>query len=158
MFGFGKKKAKAQNDINDLEQEAAKMPSGMKETAQRMMAGQFDMSSTVGTVTEIYDYLRLLWARIGIPYSPVTGLPIKSQTIAEMVDWTLKIPNGTKFYILAPMVRERKGEYKKEIAFLIKQGYQRAIVDGVLYDLASVPALDKNKKHNIFVIIAQSDY
>ncbi len=109
--------------------------------------------STVGTVTEIYDYLRLLWARIGIPYSPVTGLPIKSQTIAEMVDWTLKIPHGVKFYIMAPMVRERKGEYKKEIAFLIKQGYQRAIVDGVLYDLASVPALDKNKKHNIFVII-----
>ena len=109
--------------------------------------------STVGTVTEIYDYLRLLWARIGIPYSPVTGLPIKSQTIAEMVDWTLKIPHGVKFYIMAPMVRERKGEYKKEIAFLIKQGYQRVIVDGVLYDLASVPALDKNKKHNIFVII-----
>ena len=109
--------------------------------------------STVGTVTEIYDYLRLLWARIGVPYSPVTGLPIKSQTIAEMVDWTLKIPHGVKFYIMAPMVRERKGEYKKEIAFLIKQGYQRAIVDGVLYDLASVPALDKNKKHNIFVII-----
>ena len=109
--------------------------------------------STVGTVTEIYDYLRLLWARIGVPYSPVTGLPIKSQTIAEMVDWTLKIPHGVKFYIMAPMIRERKGEYKKEIAFLIKQGYQRAIVDGGLYDLASVPALDKNKKHNIFVII-----
>jgi len=109
--------------------------------------------STVGTVTEIYDYLRLLWARIGIPYSPVTGLPIKSQTIAEMVDWTLKIPRGVKCYIMAPMVRERKGEYKKEIAFLIKQGYQRAVVDGVLYDLMSVPPLDKNKKHNIFVII-----
>ncbi|MBR5354790.1 MAG: excinuclease ABC subunit UvrA, partial [Alphaproteobacteria bacterium] len=109
--------------------------------------------STVGTVTEIYDYLRLLWARIGIPYSPVTGLPIKSQTIAEMVEWTLKIPRGVKFYIMAPMVRDRKGEYKKEIAFLIKQGYQRAIVDGTLYDLASVPPLDKNKKHNIMVII-----
>ncbi|MBR5904175.1 MAG: excinuclease ABC subunit UvrA [Alphaproteobacteria bacterium] len=109
--------------------------------------------SIVGTVTEIYDYLRLLWARIGIPYSPVTGLPIKSQTIAEMVEWTLKIPEGVKFYIMAPLVRERKGEYKKEIAFLIKQGYQRAIVDGDLYDLSSVPPLDKNKKHNIFVII-----
>ncbi|MBR6010091.1 MAG: excinuclease ABC subunit UvrA [Alphaproteobacteria bacterium] len=109
--------------------------------------------STVGTVTEIYDYLRLLWARIGVPYSPVTGLPIKSQTIAEMVEWTLKIPKGVKFYIMAPMVRDRKGEYKKEIAFLIKQGYQRAIVDGTLYDLASVPPLDKNKKHNIMVII-----
>ena len=109
--------------------------------------------SIVGTVTEIYDYLRLLWARIGVPYSPVTGLPIKSQTIAEMVEWTLKIPKGVKFYIMAPMVRDRKGEYKKEIAFLIKQGYQRAIVDGTLYDLASVPPLDKNKKHNIMVII-----
>ena len=109
--------------------------------------------STVGTVTEIYDYLRLLWARIGIPYSPVTGLPIKSQTVAEMVEWTLKIPKGVRFYIMAPMVRERKGEYKKEIAFLIKQGYQRAIIDGILYDLSSVPALDKNKKHNIMVII-----
>ncbi|MBR3148159.1 MAG: excinuclease ABC subunit UvrA [Alphaproteobacteria bacterium] len=109
--------------------------------------------STVGTVTEIYDYLRLLWARIGVPYSPVTGLPIKSQSIAEMVEWTLKIPRGVKFYIMAPMVRDRKGEYKKEIAFLIKQGYQRAIVDGTLYDLSSVPPLDKNKKHNIMVII-----
>ena len=109
--------------------------------------------SIVGTVTEIYDYLRLLWARVGVPYSPVTGLPIKSQTIAEMVEWTLKIPKGVKFYIMAPMVRDRKGEYKKEIAFLIKQGYQRAIVDGTLYDLASVPPLDKNKKHNIMVII-----
>ena len=73
--------------------------------------------STVGTVTEIYDYLRLLWARIGVPHSPVTGLPIKSQTIAEMVDWTMKIPAGIKLFIMAPLVRERKGEYKKEIAF-----------------------------------------
>ena len=109
--------------------------------------------STVGTVTEIYDYLRLLWARVGVPHSPVTGLPIKSQTIAEMVDWTMKIPAGTRIYIMAPLVRARKGEYKKEIAFLIKQGYQRAIVDGELYDLSSVPALDKNKKHDIFVIV-----
>ena len=109
--------------------------------------------STVGTVTEIYDYLRLLWARIGVPYSPVTGLPIKSQTVAEMVEWTLKIPNGVKFFIMAPMVRDRKGEYKKELAFLIKQGYQRAIVDGTLYELSSVPPLDKNKKHNIMVVI-----
>ena len=109
--------------------------------------------STVGTVTEIYDYLRLLWARIGVPYSPVTGLPIKSQTIAEMVDWTMKIPSATKIYVMAPLVRDRKGEYKKEIAFLIKQGYVRAIVDGELFDLASVPPLDKNKKHNIFVLV-----
>ena len=109
--------------------------------------------STVGTVTEVYDYLRLLWARIGVPHSPVTGLPIKSQTIAEMVDWTMNIPAATKIYIMAPLVRDRKGEYKKEIAFLIKQGYVRAIVDGELYDLSSVPPLDKNKKHNIFVIV-----
>ena len=109
--------------------------------------------STVGTVTEIYDYLRLLWARIGVPHSPVTGLPIKSQTIAEMVDWTMKIPSGTKIFILAPMVRERKGEYRKELAFLVKQGYQRAIIDGELVDLSAAPALDKNKKHNIFVIV-----
>ncbi len=109
--------------------------------------------STVGTVTEIYDYLRLLWARIGVPYSPVTGLPIKSQTIAEMVDWTMKIPAETRFYIMAPMIRERKGEYKKEMAFLVKQGYQRAIIDDELVDLSAPPVLDKNKKHNIFVII-----
>lgn len=109
--------------------------------------------STVGTVTEIYDYLRLLWARIGVPHSPVTGLPIKSQTIAEMVDWTMKIPAGTKVFIMAPLVRERKGEYRKELAFLVKQGYQRAIIDNELYDLSAVPPLDKNKKHSIFVIV-----
>lgn len=109
--------------------------------------------STVGTVTEIYDYLRLLWARIGVPHSPVTGLPIKSQTIPEMVDWTMKIPAGTKIFIMAPLVRERKGEYRKELAFLVKQGYQRAIIDNELYDLSAVPALDKNKKHSIFVIV-----
>ncbi len=109
--------------------------------------------STVGTVTEIYDYLRLLWARIGVPHSPVTGLPIKSQTIAEMVDWTMKIPPETKIFILAPLVRERKGEYRKELAFLVKQGYQRAIIDDELVDLSAVPVLDKNKKHNIFVVV-----
>jgi len=109
--------------------------------------------STVGTVTEIYDYLRLLWARIGVPHSPVTGLPIKSQTIAEMVAMTMSIPAGTRVYIMAPLIRDRKGEYKKEIAFLIKQGYQRAIIDGELRDLAGVSGLDKNKKHNIFVIV-----
>ncbi len=109
--------------------------------------------STVGTVTEVYDYLRLLWARIGVPHSPVTGLPIKSQTVAEMVDWTMKIPAGTKIFIMAPLVRERKGEYRKELAFLVKQGYQRAIIDDELVDLSSVPQLDKNKKHNIFVIV-----
>ena len=109
--------------------------------------------STVGTVTEVYDYLRLLWARIGVPHSPVTGLPIKSQTIAEMVEQTMDIPAGVRLYIMAPLIRDRKGEYKKELAFLVKQGYQRVIIDGELYDLNAVPALDKNKKHNIFVII-----
>lgn len=109
--------------------------------------------STVGTVTEIYDYLRLLWARIGVPHSPVTGLPIKSQTIAEMVEWTMKIPAGVKIFVLAPLVRERKGEYRKELAFLVKQGYQRAIIDGEIVDLGAVPVLDKNKKHNIFVVV-----
>lgn len=109
--------------------------------------------STVGTVTEVYDYLRLLWARIGVPHSPVTGLPIKSQTIAEMVEQTMNIPSGVRLYIMAPLIRDRKGEYKKELAFLVKQGYQRVIIDGELYDLNATPALDKNKKHNIFVII-----
>ena len=109
--------------------------------------------STVGTVTEIYDYLRLLWARIGVPHSPVTGKPIKSQSVAEMVDWTMKIPAGTKIFIMAPLVRERKGEYRKELAFLVKQGYQRAIIDGELMNLSAVGPLDKNKKHNIFVIV-----
>ena len=109
--------------------------------------------STVGTVTEVYDYLRLLWARIGVPYSPVTGLPIKSQTIAEMVEQTMKIPAGVRLYIMAPLIRDRKGEYKKELAFLVKQGFQRVIIDDELYDLNAVPVLDKNKKHNIFVII-----
>jgi len=109
--------------------------------------------STVGTVTEVYDYLRLLWARIGVPHSPVTGLPIKSQTIGEMVDLTMNIPAGVRAYVMAPLVRDRKGEYKKELAFLVKQGFQRVIIDGELYDLSAVPPLDKNKKHNIFVII-----
>ena len=109
--------------------------------------------STVGTVTEIYDYFRLLWARIGVPHSPVTGKPIQSQSVAEMVQWTMKIPAGTKIFIMAPMVRERKGEYRKEIAFLVKQGYQRAIIDGEVVDLSAVPPLDKNKKHDIYVII-----
>ena len=109
--------------------------------------------STVGTVTEIYDYLRLLWARIGVPHSPVTGKPIKSQTVAEMVDWTMRIPAGTKIFILAPLVRERKGEYRKELAFLVKQGYTRAIVDGEMVDLSAVQPLDKNKKHTILVVV-----
>ncbi|MDR1696645.1 MAG: excinuclease ABC subunit UvrA [Rickettsiales bacterium] len=109
--------------------------------------------STVGTVTEIYDYFRLLWARIGVPHSPVTGLPISSQTIPEMVERTLKLPAGAKIMVMAPTVRDRKGEYRKEMAFLVKQGYTKAIIDGDMADLASPPTLDKNKKHNIFVIV-----
>jgi len=109
--------------------------------------------STVGTVTEIYDYFRLLWARVGVPHSPVTGKPIASQTIPEMVVWTGALPAGTKIYVMAPLVRMRKGEYRKEMAFLVKQGYQRAIINGELVNLENPPALDKNKKHNIFVIV-----
>lgn len=110
--------------------------------------------STVGTVTEIYDYMRLLWARIGIPHSPVTGKPISSQTIQQMADQTMQLPIGTKIFIMAPLVRGRKGEYKKELAFLAKQGFRRAIIDGqIIDDITSEPALDKNKKHDIFVIV-----
>ncbi|MDR2769963.1 MAG: excinuclease ABC subunit UvrA [Rickettsiales bacterium] len=108
--------------------------------------------STVGTVTEIYDYMRLLWARIGVPHSPITGLPIRSQTIPEMIGWVMKLPPKTKIFIMAPLVQGRRGEYKKEMMFLVKQGYSRAMIDGELKDLEPVPILDKNKKHDIFVI------
>src|ERR671926_379607 len=91
--------------------------------------------STVGTVTEIYDYLRLLWARVGVPYSPVTGLPIESQTVTQMVDRILAMPEGTRLYILAPVIRGRKGEYRKELADLLKRGFQRVKVDGSYYEL-----------------------
>ncbi|HRE22149.1 MAG TPA: excinuclease ABC subunit A, partial [Rhabdaerophilum sp.] len=86
--------------------------------------------STVGTVTEIYDYMRLLWARVGIPYSPATGLPIESQTVSQMVDRVLELPEKTRAYLLAPVIRGRKGEYKKELADFLKRGYQRAKIDG----------------------------
>jgi excinuclease ABC subunit A len=109
--------------------------------------------STVGTITEIYDYLRLLYARVGIPYSPATGLPIKSQSVSEMVDIVSAIPDGTKIYILAPMVRGQKGEFRREIANLRKHGYQRLFLDGELYELDEIPKIDKNKKHNIEVIV-----
>tara|TARA_B110000503_G_C7159249_1_gene418836 strand:+ start:640 stop:3528 length:2889 start_codon:yes stop_codon:yes gene_type:complete len=109
--------------------------------------------STVGTITEIYDYLRLLYARVGIPYSPATGLPIKSQSVSEMVDIVSAIPDGTKIYILAPMVRGQKGEFRREIANLRKHGYQRLFLDGELYELDAIPKIDKNKKHNIEVIV-----
>ncbi|MBN8932795.1 MAG: excinuclease ABC subunit A, partial [Rhizobium pusense] len=99
--------------------------------------------STVGTVTEIYDYMRLLFARVGVPYSPATGLPIESQTVSQMVDRILAFEEGTRLYILAPIVRGRKGEYKKELAELMKKGFQRVKVDGQFYEIADVPALDK---------------
>lgn len=109
--------------------------------------------STVGTVTEIYDYLRLLYARVGIPYSPATGLPIESQTVSQMVDRILELPEGTKLYLLAPIVRGHKGEYRKEIEVLKKKGFQRLKVDGKIYEMADLPALDKNKKHEIEVVV-----
>ncbi len=109
--------------------------------------------STVGTVTEIYDYMRLLFARVGIAYSPTTGLPIESQTVTMMVDRVLSMPEGTRLYILAPIVRGRKGEYRKEIAELQKKGFQRVKVDGVFHDVDAVPALDKKFKHDIDVVV-----
>ncbi|MEM6555385.1 MAG: excinuclease ABC subunit UvrA, partial [Pseudomonadota bacterium] len=109
--------------------------------------------STVGTVTEIYDYMRLLWARVGIPYSPATGLPIESQTISQMVDRTMALPEGTRLYLLAPMIRGRKGEYRKEFAELLKNGFQRVKVDGEFYDLETPPTLDKKYKHDIDVVV-----
>ena len=109
--------------------------------------------STVGTVTEIYDYMRLLWARVGVPYSPATGLPIESQTVSQMVDRILALPEGTRLYLLAPVVRGRKGEYRKELAEFMKKGYQRVKVDGKFYEIAEVPVLDKKFTHDIDVVV-----
>jgi excinuclease ABC subunit A len=109
--------------------------------------------STVGTVTEIYDYMRLLFARIGIAYSPATGLPIESQTVTQMVDRIGELPEGTRLYILAPIVRGRKGEYRKEFADLQKKGFQRVKVDGAFHEIGAVPALDKKFKHDIDVVV-----
>ncbi|MGE0052763.1 MAG: excinuclease ABC subunit UvrA [Hyphomicrobium sp.] len=109
--------------------------------------------STVGTVTEIYDYLRLLFARVGVPYSPATGLPIESQTVSQMVDRVLALPEGTRLLILAPVVRGRKGEYKKEIAEWQKKGYQRVKVNGTVYEIGDAPKLDKKFKHDIDVVV-----
>ncbi len=109
--------------------------------------------STVGTVTEIYDYMRLLWARIGIPYSPATGLPIRSQTVSQMVDILLTMEDGTRIYLLAPIVRGRKGEYRKELAEFHRKGFSRVRIDGEMYDLDNTPALDKKRKHDIDIVI-----
>ncbi len=109
--------------------------------------------STVGTVTEIYDYLRLLYARVGIPYSPTTGLPIESQTVSQMADRIMALEEGTRLFILAPVVRGRKGEYRKELAEYLKKGFQRVKIDGTYYEIADAPALDKKYKHDIDVVV-----
>ena len=109
--------------------------------------------STVGTVTEVYDYLRLLFARIGVPHSPSTGLPITSQTVTQMVDQVNKFKEGTKAYLLAPIVRGRKGEYRKEFSNLLKKGFQRVKIDGEFFELDNIPSLEKNIKHDIDVVV-----
>ena len=109
--------------------------------------------STVGTVTEIHDYMRLLWARVGVPHSPTTGLPIESQTVSQMVDKLTALPDGERLYLLAPVVRDRKGEYRKEIAEWQKAGFQRLKVDGAYYPIEDAPVLDKKYKHDIDVVV-----
>jgi excinuclease ABC subunit A len=109
--------------------------------------------STVGTVTEIHDYMRLLWARAGVPYSPATGLPIEAQSVAQMVDRVMQMPEGSKLLLLAPVIRDRKGEYRKELAELQRRGFTRAKVDGKLYEIDQVPALNKKLKHEIEAVV-----
>ncbi len=109
--------------------------------------------STVGTVTEIYDYLRLLFARVGVPYSPATGLPIESQTVSQMVDRVMQLPDGTRLMILAPVVRGRKGEYRKELAEWQKKGFQRVKINGEVTEIGDAPKLDKKFKHDIDVVV-----
>ncbi|MBI1401987.1 MAG: excinuclease ABC subunit UvrA [Porphyrobacter sp.] len=109
--------------------------------------------STVATVTEIYDYMRLLWARVGIPYSPVTGEPISAQTVSQMVDRVMALPEGTRAYLLAPVVRGRKGEYRKELAEWQRAGFARVRIDGEIYPIEEAPALDKKYKHDIEVVV-----
>ncbi len=109
--------------------------------------------STVGTVTEIYDYMRLLWARVGVPYSPATGLPIESQSVSQMVDRVLELNEGIRIYLLAPVVRGRKGEYKKDLAEFLKRGFQRVKIDGKFYEISEAPSLDKKLKHDIDVVV-----
>ena len=109
--------------------------------------------STVGTVTEIYDYMRLLWARVGVPYSPATGLPITAQTVSQMVDRVLALPEGTRLILLAPVVRGRKGEYRKEIAEYKRAGFTRIRINGEIHDIEDAPVLDKKYKHDIDVVV-----
>ncbi|MEQ8664278.1 MAG: excinuclease ABC subunit UvrA [Rhodospirillales bacterium] len=109
--------------------------------------------STVGTVTEIYDYMRLLFARVGVPHSPATGLPIESQTVSQMVDRIMAMPEGTRLYLMSPMIRGRKGEYRKEIAELGRRGFQRVRINGEIYEIDDTPTLDKKYKHDIDVVV-----
>ena len=109
--------------------------------------------STVATVTEIYDYMRLLWARVGVPYSPATGLPISAQTVSQMVDRVMQLPEGTRLYLLAPVVRGRKGEYRKELAEWQKAGFTRVRIDGEFHEIENAPPLDKKYKHDIEVVV-----
>ena len=109
--------------------------------------------STVGTVTEIHDYMRLLWARAGVPYSPATGLPIEAQTVSQMVDRVMAMPEGTRLLLLAPVVRDRKGEYRKELQELQRRGFTRVKVDGTLYEIGEVPALNRKTKHEIEAVV-----
>ncbi len=109
--------------------------------------------STVGTVTEIHDYMRLLWARVGVPYSPATGLPIEAQTVSQMVDRVMAMPENTRLLLLAPVVRDRKGEYRKELAELQRRGFTRVKVDGTLYEIGEVPALNRKIKHEIEAVV-----
>ncbi len=109
--------------------------------------------STVGTVTEIHDYMRLLWARVGVPYSPATGLPIEAQTVSQMVDRVMAMPEGTRLLLLAPVVRDRKGEYRKELAELQRRGFTRVKVDGTIYEIGEVPALNRKIKHEIEAVV-----
>ncbi len=109
--------------------------------------------STVGTVTEIHDYMRLLWARTGVAYSPATGLPIEAQTVSQMVDRVMAMPEGTRLLLLAPVVRDRKGEYRKELAELQRRGFTRVKVDGTLHEIGDVPSLNRKTKHEIEAVV-----
>jgi excinuclease ABC subunit A len=109
--------------------------------------------STVGTVTEIHDYMRLLWARVGVPYSPATGLPIEAQTVSQMVDRVMAMPPGARLLLLAPVVRDRKGEYRRELAELQRKGYTRVKVDGTLYEIGEAPSLNRKTKHDIEAVV-----
>ncbi|MBL4719918.1 MAG: excinuclease ABC subunit A, partial [Alphaproteobacteria bacterium] len=109
--------------------------------------------STVGTVTEIHDYMRLLYARVGVPYSPATGLPIESQTVSQMVDLIMKMRDGARLYLLAPIARGRKGEFRRELANLQKRGFQRVRIDGETCLIEDAPVLEKNFKHDIEVVV-----